>query len=192
MAEGIEVRHRKGCRSLSGGRCGCDPSYRAIIWSNVERKQIRRSFPTLAEAKAWRSDAATAVRKGTMRTPAPTTIAEAWAAWLEGAKAGLIQNRSGEPYKPSAIRGYEKAMRREVLPVVGSTRLTALRLVDVQDLVDELQARPVSPSTIVTVLNPLRAIYRRAMNRGEVFGQPDPWARAAGRHRAPRSDRVAG
>lgn len=172
MAEGIEVRHRKGCRSHSGGRCGCQPSYRAIVWSNAERKQIRRTFPTLAEAKAWRSDAGTAVRKGVLRAPAPTTIREAWEAWLEGAKAGLIQNRSGEPYKPSAIRGYEKAMRREVLPVFGSTKLTTLRVVDLQDLVDELQARPVSPSTIVTVLNPLRAIYRRALNRGEVSVNP--------------------
>lgn len=172
MAEGIEVRHRKGCRSLSGGRCGCQPSYRASVWSNREGKRIRKVFPTIAAAKAWRSDAQTAVRRGTMRAPTPTTIEEAWRVWEEGALAGLIQNRSGEPYKPSAIRGYQKAMRREVLPAFGSTKLTELRVIDVQDFADELQAKQLAPSTISTVLNPLRAIYRRAVNRGEVAINP--------------------
>lgn len=171
MAEGIEIRHRKGCRSLSGGRCGCQPTYRAAVWSNRERKQIRRSFATVAEAKSWRSQANAALRQGTLRAPTPTTIADAAEAWLEGARAGQILNRSGEPYKPSAVRGYEKALRREVLPAFGRVKLTELRLIDLQDFVDELHTR-MAPATIVTVLNPLRAIYRRAINRGEVAINP--------------------
>lgn len=172
MAEGIEVRHRKGCRSLSGGRCGCEPSYRASVWSRLEDKLIRKSFPTEAAAKGWRADAQTGVRKGTLRAPAPTTIEEAGAAWLDGARAGLIRTRSGQLYKPAAIRGYEKALRREVVPAIGGMRVTDVRRIDLQDLVDGLMARGLSASTVSTVVTPLRAIYRRAENRGEVGVNP--------------------
>ena len=39
MAEGIEVRHRKGCHG--GSRCGCKPSYRAIVWDPLRSVQVR-------------------------------------------------------------------------------------------------------------------------------------------------------
>jgi integrase len=172
MAEGIEVRHTKDCRSITGGRCSCRPSYRASVWSPRDRKLIRKTFPTSAAAKAWRSDAGVALRKGTLRAPEPTTIREAAAAWLEGARAGTIRNRSGDPYKPSAIRGYAKALGLRVVPRFGSVRLSELRHVDVQDFVDGMLGEGLSASTIDTTLNPLRAIYRRAIARGQVAVNP--------------------
>jgi hypothetical protein len=33
--------------------------------------------------------------------------------WLGAAGGGRVRNRSGDPYKPSALRGYEQALRRE-------------------------------------------------------------------------------
>jgi hypothetical protein len=33
MANGIEVRHARGCRQRHGGRCNCDKAYRASAWS---------------------------------------------------------------------------------------------------------------------------------------------------------------
>jgi hypothetical protein len=50
-----------------------------------------------------------------LRAPTPTTIRHAWDACYEGAKARNVRNRSGDPYKPSAIRSYEKSMRLRVL-----------------------------------------------------------------------------
>ena len=43
----------------------------------------------------------------------------------EAAQAGLVRNRSGDPYKPSALRGYEQSLRTRAPP--GARRRQALR-----------------------------------------------------------------
>lgn len=158
MAEGIEVRVAK-----NGTR-----TYRASVWSNREQKRIRKSFPTLAAAKTWRQDAARAVRTGAMQAPTSTTVAQAAEAWLDGAKDGSIRNRSGDIYKRSAIRGYEHSLRCRVLPELGGRRFGELRRNDVQAFADQLGKQGLSPSTIQCALLPLRAMYRRALVRGEI------------------------
>lgn len=172
MAEGIEVRHRKGCRSLSGGRCGCDPSYRVHVWSNRERARIRKTFRTLAEAKAWRSDALVAERVGSLRAPDPQTVREATTAWLEGAEAGSVRDRSGRSYKPSTVRSYRAVLELHVLPKLGDCRLSDVRRRDVQELADRLLADGLSASSVRNALDPLRAIYRRAVQRDQVAINP--------------------
>jgi integrase len=162
MAEGIEVR------VASDGT----KSYRASVWSNRDRKRIRKTFDSLAAAKNWRADALSALSKGSLRAPKPTTVREAWQAWYEGAKAGNVRNRSGDPYKPSALRSYEGAMRRRVLPEFGSTRLADVRRPDLQEFADQLLAEGLNPSTIQVALLPLRAIFRRAVARGELAVNP--------------------
>src|SRR5919204_259754 len=57
MAAGIDVRHRRSCRSREGGRCNCEPTYRVQVWDPRARKLHRRPFTDLAEARAWRDDA---------------------------------------------------------------------------------------------------------------------------------------
>ena len=116
----------------------------------------------------WRADALSALSWGGLRTPKPTTIREAWETWHEGAKAGTIRNRSGDEYKPGALRSYERAMRLRVLPELGATRLADIRRADLQEFVDGLLAEGLNPSTIQVTLLPLRAIFRRALSRGEL------------------------
>ena len=113
-----------------------------------------------------------AVRKGEMRAPSPTTLTEAGMAWLDGARAGTITTRSGDLYKPSAIRTYEAALRLRVLPAIGDVKITDLRRTDLQDLVDALRADKLAPATIQVTLLPLRAIYRRELARGRVSVNP--------------------
>jgi integrase len=91
---------------------------------------------------------------------------------LEDARNGHVRNRSGDPYKPSAIRGYEQNLRRRVIPALGTVRLGDVRPRDLQALVDTLNREGSSPSTIDTTITPLRAIYRRARNRGIVSQNP--------------------
>jgi len=52
-----------------------------------------------------------ALSGGTMRAPTRTTVAEAAEQWLGAAKREVIRTRSGEPYKPSALRAYEQVLR---------------------------------------------------------------------------------
>jgi len=43
---GIEVRHKKACASRAGGRCNCQPTYQASVWSARESTRIRKTFLT--------------------------------------------------------------------------------------------------------------------------------------------------
>ena len=96
---------------------------------------------------------------------------EAAAEWLAAAGAGVVRTRSGEVYKPSALRSYREALKK-VLAGLGHLRLTALTANDLQDFVDRQVATGRAPSTVRNSLLPLRAIYRRALQRGEVGVNP--------------------
>ena len=170
--EGVTVRHRRGCAAREGGRCRCHPAYQAQVYSPRDRRTIRKSFKTLSGARAWRADTRAALQKGTMRAPTRTTLAEASDDWLCAARAGIARTRSGDPYKPSALRSYEEALHTKVLPELGHLRLSAVDREAVQDTVDRLVARGLAPSTVRNSVLPLRAIFRRAVARSEVAENP--------------------
>jgi hypothetical protein len=136
-----KVRHARGCRSREGSQCSCAPSYQAQVWSATEHKTIRRTFRSLGDARAWRHQSQVALRKGTLRSPSQTTLREAAEEWLAAAQVGLIRTRSGDAYKPSAVRAYRQALNYRVLPSLGSKRLIAISHTALQDLADQLCAR---------------------------------------------------
>ncbi len=169
---GIRVRHRQTCRAGLRGRCTCSPSYEAAVFSARDAKKIRKSFSSLAAAKAWRDETATALRKGALRASKGATLRDAADAWLDAAEEGTIRSRSGLPFKPSTLRVYQQALRQHVLPDLGGRRLGEIRLVDVQDLVDRLLGTGADPSTVRNAVAPLRVIFRRALARGDVAVNP--------------------
>jgi integrase len=162
MAEGIEVRIAK-----DGTR-----TYRASVWSNRDGKRIRKSFTRESEAKAWRQDAAGAVRRGALRPSQPITLHNASEDWLEAARAGIVRTRTGRAYKAASIRNYERTLRLHVLPVLGGRKVADVRKSDVQDLVDELVSQNLAPVTVQCAILPLRAIYGRLVDRGELAVNP--------------------
>jgi integrase len=171
-SEGIEARHGRSCPALKGGACRCEPTYRAEAYDRRTKRKVRKSFPTAAAAKQWRSDAIGDVRRGKLKgTPSPT-LQEAADAWLVGARDGSVRTRSGDVYKPSAIRGYEAALENRILPNHGGSRIADITRVEVQDLADRMLAEGLDPSSVRNTLMPLRVIYRRALQRGEVSVNP--------------------
>jgi integrase len=166
--EGITVRHLNRCASRSEGRCNCRPAYQASVWSAREQKRIKKSFKTLAEAKAWRAEAQTAIRRGTMKAPSQLTLRAAAGAWVAGARDGSVRNRSGDRYKPSVVRSYETSLRLRVVPELGARKLSEIRRGDLQRFVDRMLGHGIDASTIRGTLMPLRAIYRRAVARGDI------------------------
>ena len=90
MATGIVKRHSKDCPAKEGGRCTCKAGWEASVFSQRDGKKIRKTFPTASAARSWRADALTALERGSLRVPKPTTVDQAWEAWYEGAKAGTI------------------------------------------------------------------------------------------------------
>ncbi len=154
-SEGITIRHSRDCGVPDAERCRCRPAFQAQVFSPRDRRTIRKSFRSLSEARAWRSDTQTALRRGTVRAPTRTTLEAAADDWLVAAKAGIARTRSGDLYKPSALRSYEEALRTKALPELGNLRVSAVDRVAVQDFVDRLVARGLAPSTVRNSVLPL-------------------------------------
>jgi integrase len=172
MSVGIETRHGRSCAVRHGGRCDCTPTYQAHVWDAKAGKRIRKTFPTRTAAKHWRHDAMAGLRSGDLTADRGPLLKDAIDQWFVGLRAGHITNRSGDPYKPAAIRGYEQNLRLRVTPVLGDRRIADVTTQEVQKLVDGLVADGLEPATIDSALTPLKALYRRALARGEVRLNP--------------------
>ncbi len=171
--EGIVVRHSVRCVGASGAKgCNCRPGYQAQVYSPAERRTIRRTFKALGDARAWRAETKAALERGSLRAPSHQTLEQAAQDWVKAANAGVIRTRSGDAYKPGALRGYEQALRARVIPRFGHLKTSALHRIAVQDLVDEMLAAGLAPSTVRNAILPLRAIYRRLLARSEVAINP--------------------
>lgn len=168
----MEERHQKACAGRrDGGRCNCRRSYRGQVW-DAERKAPEWGpwGPSVAEAVNWRSKALLERAAGSVATTRATLRDEA-EAWLAGVRAGTTRDRTGTPYKPSTIRSYERGLAR-ILPALGAHRLSDLRRPDVQAFVDRLGKQGLAPSTVRNTIDPLRAIYRHAVQRERVTVNP--------------------
>jgi integrase len=161
----IKKRHSKNCSAKRGKRCSCNGGYRAEVYSPRDKKKIRKTFTHRADAQSWAADVKRGVDLGTLRAPTKRTLGEAAGAWLAGAEAGTIRNRSGNRYKPATLRGYRQALEDHVLPVLGSRKMNGITTADLQALVDRWSTEDQSPSTIRNSIKPLQAIYRRARAR---------------------------
>lgn len=134
--------------------------------------KIRRTFESQSAAKAWRADAVTKLNRGQLAGVRSRRVREAAAEMLDGMREGTVRTRSGDPYKPSAIRSYDESLRVHVLPPIGAMRLSDVKHKHVQHIADRLHAEGKSPSTIRNAIIPLRVIYRRAMRAGDVSVSP--------------------
>jgi integrase len=194
--EGIVTRHRAGCATRrDGGACDCEPAYQAQAWSARDKKSIRRTFPTPQQARAWRQETQVALRRNQLRAPTSDTLTQAAAGWLDAAQRGVVRTRSGDAYKPSAIRTYRQSLNAHILPAIGHLRLSAVERRHLQHLIDQLLTTGAAPSTVRNAILPVRAIYRHATNRDHVATNPThtltlPSVRAR-RDRVARPDEAA-
>lgn len=200
---GIRIRHLRGCDTAAGGQCSCKPgpSVEAWVWSPLDKRKIRRTFTgkgTESAAKRWRTDAGSAVNRRALRAPSPTTLREAFDAFLAGARNGSIRTRKGRKgrvYKSSVLRRWESALivkrdsagqpvskrkkgeperiGRSLLDDLGGRKLTDFDRNLLQDLVvDRMLGWGLSASTIQNTVNALRAVFARAVTRGELLVNP--------------------
>lgn len=174
--EGIYKYHARRC-TIRGRQCKCPPNYQATAYSGHDRKLLRKHFPTATAAKAWKQDAGSAIRAGTLRAPTKTTVGEALEAYIAGMRDGTIRGRGGRgrtttPYKPSTVRKYARDVRERLEPEFGRRKLSELHRQEIQDFVDLMDVEGAAAATIHNVLDPLRAVYRRALQRDEVTIDP--------------------
>jgi integrase len=171
---GITVRHSRSCATSHdrGAKCSCAPRYQGFCFDRRSRRLIRKTFPSISEAKSWRQDALPALRRGALRASTPTTLRAAWETWLTGARAGEVRTRSGDAYKPATLASYSESMQLRVLRELGTVKLSDITRRDVQRLADQIVGDGCSPSTARNALMGLRVIYRRALRDGLVAVNP--------------------
>ncbi len=170
--EGIRRRHSVGCPARDGARCSCKAGWEASVFSRREGKKLRKSFPTLAAAKSWRADKLAEANRKVLRAPSRRTVSEAAEEFMQGAREGAVTTRSHGRYKAATLRGYRQALDLRILPELGYLRLSEVERRHLQALADRLLADGFSASSVHNTLDPLRAIYRRAINRDEVSHNP--------------------
>lgn len=173
MPAGIETRHRKACaKPRPDGRC-CDASFRAWVFNAETGKKIHRTFPTASAAKRWRQDSVVALRHGKLAEAKPRlTLREACEKWATDAEAGVITTRSGDRYKPGALRSYRQSLRLRVLDELGDHQFYAIKRRHLQELVDRLVAEGHAPPTVQGAVTALRVVYRRALQLGDIEHLP--------------------
>ena len=169
---GIRARHSRTCRSREGSRCNCRPSYEGFVFSKRDGRKVRKTFPSMAAARGWRNDALAELDRGRLRAPSTVTLRQAAERWLLRAREGSVRNRSGDRYKPSAIRSYEGALRLRLFEHLGPLRLSDVSRLDLQRVAGKLMADGHCASTIRNTFLPLRAIYRDAEAHGQVAVNP--------------------
>jgi hypothetical protein len=120
--EGIRERHTRSCKSKSSQPCSCTPSWEAFVYIAHEKRKLRKTFASVKQAKLWRAEQLTPASKGALRSPSTISVRKAAEAWIALAESGEIVNRSGDPYKPSALRGLAQALRLRIVPALGVGR----------------------------------------------------------------------
>jgi site-specific recombinase XerD len=99
-------------------------------------------------------------------------VAAAVDEFIEAAHAGQALNRSGRPYRPSALRDVQGILEYHVATELGNVRLRDVRRHHVQALVDRLGTEGLSESRIRSVVSALRGLYGYAIDRGHVEFNP--------------------
>lgn len=161
---GIYRYHSRDCARVErDGKCSCTPGYQASVYSKRDRRRIRKHFDRMAEAEGWRDDVRGAIKSGRVVGPVKTTVEQALDDLIAGIESDAILNRSNRPYKPSAKRSYKRAAERLKVEI-GFMRLDELRRSDLKALIGRLRTSGLGASTIRNTLDPLRVVYRIAID----------------------------
>lgn len=169
---GIHARHSRACAKNDGKRCSCSPTYRVVVSLGARGELVRKSFPTVEEAKKWRARQVADKSESRVQVPSRMRLDGAATEYLDGIKAGRIKTRSGQPYKASTIRSYEHSLNLHALPSLGARQIGSITTGDIQALVERMSGEGQTGSTIANVVNPLRAIFRRLRLLGHVPTNP--------------------
>ena len=169
---GIRKRHARGCATQDGKRCSCEPSYEAVVGLGKTGARQRKTFPTLVQAKKWRTQMLSEKAEGRRMVPSSITLRDAANEYVAGMRSGTVTTRGGERYKASTTRMYEHSLELHALPDLGGARVSAVTTSAIQGLIERMSQDGQTGSTIANVINPLRAIFRRLVLLGRVHENP--------------------
>jgi integrase len=131
VAKGITERHARSCRSRSGGRCDCEPTYQADVWDGRE--------------KNWATAFYAGLRRGELQALRVCDVRLA---------DGVISVEWGWDYKVGRIATKGRGRRRVPIPTVLRTllevELRRRQRVGEALLFATTEHSPFSPTTLTT------------------------------------------
>ena len=131
------------------------PRYRAVvdIGTPYQRKQQKRRFTTLRDARAWIAEVRTDSRRGTHIGPNPTTFNEMADSYLR-----LAANRVREV----SLNGYKQSLHY-AKEAFGTRPIQDVTRDDILALVEDMAARGLSTRTVTGTLVHVRATFELAI-----------------------------
>jgi integrase len=121
-------------------------------------------FPTRRKAEEYGDDQEAAMRAGTWIDPkaGERTLADWWAEWFPA-----------QTYRPNTAETYERRWLKQIEPRWGSTPLNRIRGIDLDKWIKEL-SQSLAPSSVGTVLAPLRDCFDDAVHNRLIPASPMP------------------
>jgi integrase len=192
--QGVFARHQECCAKSADperkARCTCSPTFYGTAWDReLGRHRKTGRFAGAIEARNARADLQEQLRQGTLVQGTPMRLEEAREKFLASAAEGIVLNKWGRRYRRRAVEDLDSALRK-IPDELLRRRLGSIRRGDVQAMVDELSAEPLSGSRIRSIVNALRSLYRWAQDRELVGHDPAARVRLPAMAAKPR-DRVA-
>jgi integrase len=165
---GIRYRHSRVCAEREACRrrgYNCGGSWEAWVWSKTDRAKIRRSFPTHAAAKGWRTDASKAVKDRKLRAGDSKITVSSWVGqWLD--------EKAPQDASERVVGLYRQSADTHILPAIGHLKLSELRRADCNDLVTCLFRKGLARNTIKRTLVPLRLALDVAVDEELIGANP--------------------
>ncbi len=119
-----------------------------------KRRELIRTFPRRADAKAFLEDRRRDLRAGLGLEPTKTTLREYLATWLETAARPAL--------RANTVESYEDVLNLYVLPALGDYRLDRLTPLLLQRWLGELSARGLGARTVRYTYSVLAAAMKQA------------------------------
>ncbi|HEU0019238.1 MAG TPA: tyrosine-type recombinase/integrase [Thermoleophilaceae bacterium] len=167
--KGIFRAHRADCDATGKERCGCPYT---VVWRH-RKKQHKKTFRTFKEAKEGRGQRLAGESRPTSRDRFED-YARGWIVSYRGrTKRGKISDRTRAMYK--------RDMERWAIPYFERFQLAEVEPPDVRAFVGHLEAKGLSPSTVRSIVAPLRAMFATAVEDGALRANPAREVRIAGK-----------
>lgn len=144
-------------------------SYRLDVPNGNER--YRETFQTLEAAQHVRDDFLLNRERSRIGMATKVTVRTAAEKLLDEISAGTYRNKQGGLYKTQVQRQYQDAINKHALPTIGDMRLSDVRRLHCQQLVDAWTLE-VSASSTANRFNALRVLFRYAIEQEWVTVSP--------------------
>ena len=139
---------------------------RVTVFIDTNGKQVRKSLygKTKKEAFEKMTDLQNSLQKGILTNPTEITISD----WLEQ----YMLKYKKKYVRPATYNNYAVKVNNHINPIIGHYKLKSLQQIHVQDMVNRLQDKGLSPSSVKDIYKLLHNALETAMDAGYIVRNP--------------------